>query len=36
VVLGVSWAGPADCCLVLFVVCDHAEGSAAAHTPNKR
>ena len=36
VVLGASWAGHADCCLVLFVVCDHAEGSAAAYTPNER
>jgi hypothetical protein len=36
-VLWASWAGfHAGSCLALFVVCDHAEGSTAAHAPNER
>ena len=34
--MGASWAGHAGSCLVLFVVCDHAERSAAPHPTHER
>src|SRR5262249_39937016 len=35
-VMGASWAGRVGPGLVLFVVCDYTEGSAAAHAPTER
>jgi hypothetical protein len=35
-VMGASRAGRTGSCLVLFVVPDHTQGSAAAHAPNER
>ena len=35
-VMGACRAGGAGSCLVLFVVCDYSERSAAAHAPNER